>query len=437
MTQRSGWDLAPNWMSLILSPEELDATITSGGSSSSSCPYSFCLKSIRSGPFSWTRSTPATACARSAVNLRFDCDAPGDRPNRLSAGQALSTNLRSEASAFGAGSVATTCNPLARKSEAQLAPITPVPMIAMRRMGLVLAMSCLRSDFGVGDAGEIALGIEEVALVLAIEIGGIDRAGEVGDEHAVAGNIKCDADALHQMRDHNLRVRLCVDQHTIDGVAARRIAAVGPVEDTVRQIELEVDGFRQMIEQHLDVGAVRRGLTLRDLDVGAEDAAQPALRCAFLSPVDFTKLRIDGDADAPAGFIEPVLVATAAFDERFDLRAVEIGAHHAHALAVAPIELAVLLIEVKLLRRVGAAWRDDDLAIPSIEVGALDRTVVERGNAHVGPVDVTSLDIHGDAVGEAAIGDNGRAVGTIGIHRVNAVPAQFENEQSAGADDAR
>ena len=44
---------------------------------------------------------------------------------------------------------------------------------------------------------------------------------------------------------------------------------------------------------------------------------------------------------------------------------------------------------------------------------------------------------NGDAVGEAAIGDDGLAVGAIGIHRVNAVPAQFENEQSAGAGGAR
>src|SRR5262249_38111710 len=121
------------------------------------------------------------------------------------------------------------------------------------------------------------------------------------------------------MRDDDLRVSLGVDRHAIDGVATRRIAAVGPVEDTVRQIELEVDGFRQMIEQHLDVGAVRRGLTLRDLDVGGEDTAQSALRRRFLSPVELTKLRIDREADAPAGFIALVLVAATALDQRFDL----------------------------------------------------------------------------------------------------------------------
>src|SRR5580704_14812119 len=129
---------------------------------------------MRSGPFSWTRSASAIACGSAAVNFKFDCDAPGEMPNRLSAGQALSTNFLSEASAVGAMSVATTCSPLARNSEVQLAPITPVPMMAIRRIGLVSVMSFLRCvllDFGIGDAGEIALGVEEVALALSIEIG--------------------------------------------------------------------------------------------------------------------------------------------------------------------------------------------------------------------------------------------------------------------------
>src|SRR5262249_13689676 len=293
------------------------------------------------------------------------------------------------------------------------------------------------SDFGVGNAGEVALGVEEVALVLAVEIGGIDRAGEVGDEHAIAGDVERDPDALHQMRDHDLRVSLCVDRRAIDRVATRRIAAVGPVEDAVRQIELEVDRFRQMIEQHLYVGAVRRAFALWDVDVGTEDSAQAAVIGAFLCPVEFTKLRIDGDADAPAVLIFSVVVAAAGFDQRFDLRAVEIRAHHAHALAVAPIELAVRLIEMELFRCVGDALWDDDPAIPAVEVGALDRAVVEVGDTHVGSKELTSLHIHADAVGEAAIGDDGLAVGTIGIHRVDAVRVQFENEQAAGAGDAR
>src|SRR5215475_8933383 len=235
---------------------------------------------MRSGPFSWTRSTPATACARSAVNLRFDCDAPADRPNRLSAGQAASTNLRSEASAFGAMSVATTCSPLARNSEVQLAPITPVPKIAMRRMGLVLVMSApiRSSDLGIGDAGEIALGVQEVALPRSVEFGGIDRPGEISHEHAVAGDVEGDADAFHQMRDQDLRrLRFCIDRRTIDRVAARRIAAIGPVEHAMVQIALQIDRLGQAIEEDFNIGAVGCGFALRYVDASAQDAALLAI----------------------------------------------------------------------------------------------------------------------------------------------------------------
>src|SRR5207237_4908195 len=101
-----------------------------------------------------------------------------------------------------------------------------------------------------------------------------------------------------------------------------------------------------------------------DVDVGAEDAAQARVVRAFLRPVDFAKLRIDGDSDAPPGLIALVLVAAAGLDQRFDLRAVEVRAHHAHALAVAPIELARVLLEMDLFRRVRDALWNDDPAIP-------------------------------------------------------------------------
>jgi hypothetical protein len=97
-------------------------------------------------------------------------------------------------------------------------------------------------------------------------------------------------------------------------------------------------------------------------------------------------------------------------------------------IAVAPIELAVFLIEMDLFRRVRDALRDSDSAIPAVEVGPLDRTVVNVGDAHVGPIDMTRPRIHDDAVGEMAISNNSFAVGTVEIHRVNAVAAQFEKE---------
>src|SRR5882757_9199025 len=191
----------------------------------------------------------------SALNLRFDCDAPGDRPNRLSAGQAVSTNFRSAASAFGAMSVATTCNPLARNSELQLAPITPVPMMAMRRMGLFCDMSLLLRDFGVCDAGEVALCVQEVALVGSVEPCGVDRARKISDEHAIAGDVQRDADPFHQVSHHDFGLgRLVVDGSAVHRVAARWIAAVGPVDDAVLVIDLKVDRLRQRVEEYLDIG---------------------------------------------------------------------------------------------------------------------------------------------------------------------------------------
>ena len=226
-------------------------------------------------------------------------------------------------------------------------------------------------------------------------------------------------------------IGLFIDRRTIDGVAARRIAAVGPIENAVRQIELKVDRCRQAVEQHFDVGAVRRALAVGNIDVGAAEATQSALFRAFLRPIDFPKLRIDRDSDAPAGLIAPVRVAAAGLDQRFDLRTVEVRSHHAHALAIAPIELAVFFIEVDLFRRVGNALRDNDPAIPAVEVGTLDRAVVKVGDAHIGPIDMSRLRIDDDAVGHAAIGDDGLFVGPVRIHRVDAAGVYFDNEQPA------
>src|SRR6516164_5357327 len=107
------------------------------------------------------------------------------------------------------------------------------------------------SDFGVYDSGEIALGVEKVSLSRPVEIGGVDRSREIGDEHPVVGNIERNADPLHQVRQYDLRqvtrLVLHVDRRAIDRIAARRIAAIGPIEEAIFQIELEIDWFRQTI----------------------------------------------------------------------------------------------------------------------------------------------------------------------------------------------
>src|SRR3984893_5302030 len=139
MTQRSGWAHL-DWMTLIVSEEELDAMRESVGVTASMSAYSLILKSGRSGPFSCTKSAFDSAAFMSVVKLRRSRDAPGERPMPVSTFQASSTYLRRFASALGAGSVATTSKPRARYCAAQLAPDAPVPTTAMRRTALFKAM---------------------------------------------------------------------------------------------------------------------------------------------------------------------------------------------------------------------------------------------------------------------------------------------------------
>src|SRR3954447_4383536 len=117
-------------------PDELDAMIESTGVAASISANNLILKSGRSGPFSWTRSAFDKAAFMSRVKLSLSRDAFGERPMAVSAGHASSMYLRRFASAFGAGSVAITSRPRARNSAAQLAPMTPVPTMAIRRIAL-------------------------------------------------------------------------------------------------------------------------------------------------------------------------------------------------------------------------------------------------------------------------------------------------------------
>src|ERR1700726_4574704 len=159
-------------------------------------------------------------------------------------------------------------------------------MMAMRRMGLFCDMSLLLRDFGVCDAGEIALCVEEISFTGPIEPCGVDRAGEIGHEHAVVWNVERDTDPLHEVGHHDLGLgRLFVDRGPVHCVAARRVTAVGPVENTVLVVELEIDRLRQPVEEDLDVGPGRCSLAGGDFDIGTEDATEPGFVWAFLAPV--------------------------------------------------------------------------------------------------------------------------------------------------------
>src|SRR5277367_2750957 len=289
------------------------------------------------------------------------------------------------------------------------------------------------SEFRVGDAGEIALRIEEVALAGPVELRGIEGAREIGHEHPVSGAIAGDADPFHQMRDEALRLGgLGIDGGAGHRIATGRVAAVRPIEHAILQIEFEIDRLRQIVEEDLDVRAIGRGLAFGNFEPGAQQEALLAVVGPLLRPVDLLAHGIDGYPDAPSGLVASVGVASARLDQRFDQRAVEVRAHDAHPLAVAPVQLAVLLIEMHLLWSVRAADRDDGPAIAAVEICALDRAVVGRDTeAHVGPVEMAGLDVDRDAVRKTTVGDDDLPLGAVGPHRVDAAGAHLEDEQTA------
>ena len=83
---------------------------------------------------------------------------------------------------------------------------------------------------------------------------------------------------------------------------------------------------------------------------------------------------------------------------------------------------------MELLRRECLAFTNYGYTILTVEIGALDRTIVLARNAHVGPVNVAGLNIDNDAVRHSASGDDYFSVRAVGVSRMNSAAACFEEE---------
>src|SRR4051812_32137366 len=105
------------------------------------------------------------------------------------------------------------------------------------------------------------------------------------------------------MRQQNVRCRMFAEvgvyRRAIDSVPARWISAIGPIKEPILQIELEIDRFRQTIEQEFDVGAVRRRLAFWNVNPRTEDAALTRVVWSLLRPINLSTIRIDRDPYAP------------------------------------------------------------------------------------------------------------------------------------------
>src|SRR5437868_3399308 len=88
---------------------------------------------------------------------------------------------------------------------------------------------------------------------------------------------------------------------------------------------------------------------------------------------------------------------------------------------------------MKLLRRECPAFANDGYAILTNQIGALNRTIVLARDAHVGPVDVSGLDIDNHAIWHSASTENDFSIRPIGVNRMNPAAACFKEEQAANS----
>lgn len=122
------------------------------------------------------------------------------------------------------------------------------------------------------------------------------------------------------------------DRCAIERVPGRRGTAVGPIEPVAA--DLQIDRFREVLPQQLDVRAIRRGHLVRHLQTRPEDPALPTLRRPLLRPVQPPSGGIHCDTDT---FLPPSGI-TAVHHEVGQPRPVHPHTAHAASLAVSPVQ---------------------------------------------------------------------------------------------------
>ena len=165
------------------------------------------------------------------------------------------------------------------------------------------------------------------------------------------------------------------NSRAVQRVALWRLTTIRPEKRVCRAVPFEVDRFRQTLEQNFDVGPVRRINAGSDTERGAENSSFVSLRFAFLSPVEKTALGIHGDADAMPAPVIAILPGQAGLNVHREVRPVSTGAHHTHALAIAPVDSIVFNIALDLLSGDDLSNGHNHGPLGAVEVSPLNKTV--------------------------------------------------------------
>src|SRR5215472_15751146 len=88
--------------------------------------------------------------------------------------------------------------------------------------------------FNVGDPSEIPLRRKQCLLICPIEVGAVDGAGEVGDEHPSALEIQSETDTFHQVIEDDFGfdppIVRGIHWSPVDCVSLRWISTVSPIK---------------------------------------------------------------------------------------------------------------------------------------------------------------------------------------------------------------
>src|SRR5580698_6718950 len=292
-------------------------------------------------------------------------------------------------------------------------------------------------NFGVRDTGQVPFRGKHCLLVRPVEIRAINGSPQVGQKHAATFQIQSDPDSFHQMVENNHRFLFAISSdrihgRTVNGVASRRIATVGPVDGSVGEIEFEVNGFRQAVVEKFNVFAICGTEALGNFEIGAKDSSLAGIVRALLSPIKLSGFDVERDPYAPFPYVLPrSCVAFAGINEGFNLRAIEVRSHNPHTFAIAPIKLPALLIELKLLGSESAARWNNVGSIATVKIRALDRAVIGGGYAHIGPIEVATFNIHNDAVWKSlSLTHDDLEVGTVRVGGKYLATTSTEKEQA-------
>src|SRR5579863_2594979 len=276
-------------------------------------------------------------------------------------------------------------------------------------------------QLSVRNAGKVSFSEEQCFLVRPVQFGAVDAAGEIGDKHPTAFEVQSQPDGFHQMGENDLGLwtisALRVHGRAIHRVATRRISAVCPVKGPIGKIEIQIDWLRQVFKEHLDVFAICRCLTLGDFEICAKDTSSAAFIRPLLGPIKLATLRVHRNAHAPLRLVlAGTRVPPAGIDKRFDVGTIQVPAHDSHPLAIAPVELPVLLIELQLLGSENAARRNNVCEVAPVKIRTLDGAVIGNGVAHVRPVDMSGRDINHNSVRKSPpLTNYGFQIGTVRV----------------------